>query len=100
MAAITGARPLEDIATLGDWIARVNKRRAGLGRDAADVAFMPFEAALLASGDSDAFCSAVGPQHHAYAGAGVTWITIEPVSRSLTDFRTDIDMLASRLVHR
>jgi probable F420-dependent oxidoreductase len=100
MAAITGARPLEDIATLGDWIARVNKRRAGLGRGAADVAFMPFEAALLASGDSDAFCSAVGPKLDAYAGAGVTWITIEPVSRSLTDFRADIDSLASRLVHR
>jgi probable F420-dependent oxidoreductase len=98
MAAITGARPLEDIATLGDWIARVNKRRAGLGRDAADVAFMPFEAALL--GSSDAFCSALVPKLDAYADAGVTWITIEPVSRSLTDFRTDIDSLASRLVHR
>jgi probable F420-dependent oxidoreductase len=100
VAAMTGARQLEDIATLGDWIAGVNKRRAELGRSAADVAFMPFEAALLASGDSEAFCSTVGPQLGAYADAGVTWITIEPASRSLTDFRTDIDMLASQLVHR
>jgi probable F420-dependent oxidoreductase len=100
MAAITGARPLEDIATLGDWIARVNKRRAELGRGAADVAFMPFEAALLASSDCAAFCAAVQRRLGAYADAGVTWITIEPASRSLTDFRTDIDMLASRLVHR
>jgi probable F420-dependent oxidoreductase len=100
MAAITGARPLENIATLGDWIARVNKRRAELGRGAADVAFMPFEAALLASTDCQAFCTAVGPQLGAYADAGITWITIEPASRSLTDFRTDIDMLASQLVNR
>jgi probable F420-dependent oxidoreductase len=99
-AAITRARPLEDIATLGDWIAQVNKRRAELGREVADVAFVPFEAALLASGDSEAFCTAVEPQLDAYADAGVTWITIEPASRSLTDFRTDVDMLASRLVHR
>jgi probable F420-dependent oxidoreductase len=100
MAAIARARPLEDIATLRDWTARVNKRRAELGRGAADVAFVPFEAALLASGDSDTFCSAVGPQLDAYADAGVTWITIEPASRNLTDFRTDLDSLASRLVHR
>jgi hypothetical protein len=100
MAAITRARPLEDIATLGDWIAGVNKARAELGRGAADVSFVPFEAALLASGDSDAFCSAVGPKLDAYADAGVTWITVEPASRSLTDFRADIDALAARLVHR
>jgi probable F420-dependent oxidoreductase len=100
MAAITGARPLEAIATLGDWIARVNKRRAELGRDTADVAFMPFETPLRSSGDSHAFCTAVGPQLDAYADAGVTWITIEPASRSLTDFRADIDMLATNLVHR
>jgi len=100
MAAITRARPLEDIATLGDWIARVNEGRAELGRVAADVAFMPFETPLLASGDCQAFCTAVGPRLDAYADAGVTWITIEPASRSLTDFRTDIDMIATNLVHR
>jgi probable F420-dependent oxidoreductase len=99
-AAITRARPLEDIATLGDWIAQVNKRRAELGRAAADVAFVPFEAARLASGDSGAFCSEVGARLDDYAEAGVTWITIEPASRSFADFRADIDALASRLVHR
>ncbi len=36
----------------------------------------------------------------AYADAGVTWITIEPASRSFTDFRTDIELLASQLIHR
>ncbi|MCW2515034.1 MAG: hypothetical protein JWR11_4076 [Mycobacterium sp.] len=100
MAAITRSRPLEDIDTLGEWIATVNKRRADLGRDAADVAFVPFEADLLASGDSAAFCAATQPRLDAYAGAGVTWITIEPTSRSFTDLRTDLDVLASQLLHR
>jgi probable F420-dependent oxidoreductase len=100
MAAITRARPLEDVDTLADWIATVNKRRAEVGREPADVAFVPFEAALLASGDCAAFCAAVQPLLGAYAAAGVTWITIEPASRSFTDFRTDIDLLASQLIHR
>ncbi|MDI6630649.1 MAG: LLM class flavin-dependent oxidoreductase, partial [Rhodococcus sp. (in: high G+C Gram-positive bacteria)] len=100
MAAITRARPLEDMETLADWIATVNKRRGELGREAADVAFVPFEADLLASGDCTAFCEALRPRLDAYAEAGVTWITIEPASRSFSDFRTDIDLLASQLVYR
>lgn len=100
MAAITRARPLEDVDTLSDWIGAVNKRRAEAGREPADVAFVPFEADLLASGDCAAFCAATQPRRDTYAEAGVTWITIEPASRSFTDFRTDVDVLASRLVHR
>ena len=67
---------------------------------AADVAFVPFEADLLGSGDCENFCAAVQPRLNAYADAGVTWITIEPASRSFTDFRTDIDMLTSLLIDR
>ena len=100
MAAITRARPLEDIDTLASWIGAVNKRRAELGRERADVAFVPFEADLLASGDSAGFCAAVRARLDAYAEAGVTWITIEPASRSFTDFRTDIDVLTSQLIDR
>lgn len=100
MAAITRSRALEDIATLGEWIDTVNKRRAELGRDPADVAFVPFEAEQLASGDCAAFTTAVQPKLDDYAEAGVTWITIEPASRSFTDFRTDVDVLASQLIHR
>uniref|UniRef100_A0A5Q5CKF4 Luciferase family protein n=1 Tax=Mycobacterium sp. (strain JLS) TaxID=164757 RepID=A0A5Q5CKF4_MYCSJ len=99
MAAITRARPLDGIATLADWIATVNKRRAELDRAAADVSFVPFEADLLVSGDCAKFCTSVQPRLGAYAEAGVTWITIEPASRSFTDFRTDIDLLASQLIH-
>ncbi|MBJ7336479.1 TIGR03619 family F420-dependent LLM class oxidoreductase [Mycolicibacterium sp.] len=100
MAAITRARPLEDVATLGEWITAINKRRADVGREPADVAFVPFEAEVLASGDCSGFTAAVQPRLEAYADAGVTWITVEPASRSFTDFRTDVDVLASQLVHR
>ncbi|GAC1647624.1 MAG: LLM class F420-dependent oxidoreductase [Mycobacterium sp.] len=100
MAAITRARPLEDVETLAEWVATVNKRRAEAGREPADVAFVPFEAELLVSGDCAAFCDAAQPELAAYAEAGVTWITVEPASRSFTDFRTDVDLLASLLIHR
>jgi probable F420-dependent oxidoreductase len=100
MATITRARPLEDIETLADWIATVNKRRAEVAREPADVAFVPFEAALLAGGDCAAFCAALQPVQGVYADAGVTWITIEPASRSFTDFRTDVDQLAAQLIYR
>jgi probable F420-dependent oxidoreductase len=100
MAAITRARPLEDVETLADWIAKLNKRRAELGRVAADVSFVPFESELLASGDCTAFSAAVHPRLEAYADAGVTWITIEPASRSFVDFRADIDSLTSKLIDR
>ncbi|WP_193561246.1 LLM class F420-dependent oxidoreductase [Mycolicibacterium hodleri] len=99
MAAITRARPLEDVDTLGEWIGTVNQRRAEAGRGPADVAFVPFEADLLESGDCSAFCAAVQPRLEGYADAGVTWITIEPASRSLTDFRADLDVVESQLLH-
>jgi hypothetical protein len=100
MAAITRARPLEDIDTLGEWIAKVNKRRAETDRGAADVAFVPFEADLLGSGDCERFCAALQPRLDAYGEAGVTWITVEPASRSFTDFGIDIGMLSSQLIDR
>ena len=100
LAAITGMRALADVETLGDWIATVNKRRADAGREPADVAFVPFEADLLFSGDCAAFCAAVQPRLAAYAEAGVTWLTVEPASRSFTDFRTDVGVLSSHLINR
>jgi probable F420-dependent oxidoreductase len=99
IAAITRARPLEDIRTLANWITDVNRRRAERSRGPAEVSFVPFEAHLLASGQPcETFCAAVAPRLDDYADAGVTWITIEPASRSFTDFRADVEMLASRLV--
>lgn len=100
MASITRARPLEGIDTLAEWITSVNRQRAERGREPADVAFLPFEAKSLASGDSGEFCDALRPEIDAYAEAGVTWITIEPASRSFDDFRTDVEAIAAQLICR
>jgi len=98
MARITRSLPLEDIGTLRTMIAEQNTRRAELEKPALDVSFVPFEASLLRSGDSTAFCDAVEPLLAEYADTGVTWITIEPASRSIDDFRTDISLIADRLI--
>ena len=100
LAAITGMRALNDLATLRDWVTTVNDRRADAGRAPADVSFVPFEAELLVTGDRAAFCAAVESRLAAYADAGVTWLTVEPVSRNFADFCTDVKVLASRLIRR
>lgn len=63
------------------------------------MSFVPFESGSLVSGDGAQFCSAVRARLDDYAGAGVTWITIEPASRSFSDFRADIELIASQLIH-
>jgi len=55
---------------------------------------------LLVTGDRAAFCAAVESRLAAYADAGVTWLTVEPVSRNFADFCTDVKVLASRLIRR
>jgi probable F420-dependent oxidoreductase len=92
--------PLDNVDALATRVTEVNRRRAELGRGPADVSFIPFEANLLARGDAcDMFCAAVKPRLDDYADAGVTWLTVEPTSRSLDDFRADIHLLAVKLVH-
>jgi probable F420-dependent oxidoreductase len=98
MAAITRTPPLEDVDRLATLISGINGRRADVGRDPADVSFVPFEADRLVSGDCHDFIDAVKPRLNDYADAGVTWITVEPASRSFTDFRADIGLIASELL--
>jgi probable F420-dependent oxidoreductase len=100
MAQITRTLPLEDIATLRTMIAEQNARRSDIGKPAIDVSFVPFEANLLRSGDSAAFCDAVEPLLTEYADAGVTWITVEPASRSIDDFHRDVSLIADRVIKR
>jgi probable F420-dependent oxidoreductase len=95
-AAITRTPPLEDVDRLAGLISGVNERRAELGREPADVSFVPFEADRLTDG-AEAFVAAVEPRLKEYADAGVTWITIEPASRSFTEFRSDIELFAREL---
>ena len=99
-AAITRTPALPDIATLAQWIGSINTQRAQAGRAPADVAFVPFEADRLQSGGCGEFCAAVRPQLAEYAEAGVTWITVEPASRSFADFLTDINELATELIRQ
>ncbi|MCG3244937.1 LLM class F420-dependent oxidoreductase [Mycobacterium avium] len=98
MATITRTPPLEDIARLASLISEVNKQRAERGRDAADVSFVPFEADKLVSGDCGDFIESVKPRLAEYAEAGVTWITVEPASRTFSDFRADVELMATELV--
>jgi probable F420-dependent oxidoreductase len=98
MAAITRTPPLEDITRLASLISGVNHQRAEHGREPADVSFVPFEADKLVSGDCGDFIESVRPRLTEYAAAGVTWITIEPASRSFSDFCADVDLMATELV--
>lgn len=99
MAAITRTPPLEDLETLRGLIAEQNQRRSEQGRGATDISFVPFEAELLRAGAAE-FCSAVAPRLDDYAEAGVTWLTVEPASRSFEDLKRDITVIAEQLVHR
>ncbi|GAA1970504.1 LLM class F420-dependent oxidoreductase [Nocardioides panacihumi] len=99
MAAITRTPPLEDLASLRTLIAEQNDRRAALGRAPMDVSFVPFEKDLLRT-DADAFCAALAPRLDEYADAGVTWLTIEPASRSYDDFKRDVTLMSERLIRR
>jgi probable F420-dependent oxidoreductase len=99
MAAIPGTEPFDSVESLAAGVAALNNRRAELGRERADVAFAPFENAMLARGEAcDVFCAAVKSRLDDYAEAGVTWLTIEPKSRNIGDFRADVDMLAAKLI--
>jgi probable F420-dependent oxidoreductase len=98
MAAITRSPALEDITRLSGLISAVNTRRRDFGRGPADVSFVPFEADRLTSGDCTRFVEAVRPRLPDYAEAGVSWLTVEPASRSFSDFRADIELLANGLI--
>jgi probable F420-dependent oxidoreductase len=100
MAAITKTPPLESIESLAQQIGELNKNRADLGKNAIDVSFVPFEKDLLTSGNARDFCAAVAPELDAYSEAGVTWISVEPASRSIDDFRKDVELLSEKLIRR
>jgi len=97
MAAITRTPPLEDLATLRSLISEQNQRRAELGRPPADVSFVPFEKDLLRNEGAEAFAKALAPRIDEYAEAGVTWLTLEPTSRSVSDFVADLAVLSQVL---
>ncbi|TCN53685.1 putative F420-dependent oxidoreductase [Rhodococcus sp. SMB37] len=99
-AEITRTPALESIDTLHSLITEQNKRRAELGKSDIDVSFVPFEKDLLRTEGTSAFCAALAPRLDEYAGSGVTWITIEPTSRSYDDFVRDIELMSDTLIRR
>ncbi|WGL54086.1 LLM class F420-dependent oxidoreductase [Nocardioides sp. BP30] len=96
MAAITKTPPLEDLPALRRLIAEQALRRAELGRGPLDVSFVPFEKSLLRE-DATAFADALAPRVEAYAEAGITWLTVEPSSRSFAEFKRDVAEISERL---
>ena len=96
MAAITRTPPLEDLDALRELIGEQVRRRTELGRGPLDVSFVPFEKSLLREG-AVAFADALAPRVEEYADAGVTWLTIEPSSRSYDDFKRDVTEISERL---
>ncbi|MCU1476756.1 MAG: class F420-dependent oxidoreductase [Subtercola sp.] len=97
MAAITRTPALTSLADLAGHVAEVNASRAALGRGPADVAFTPFESSLLRGGSMNEYCDVLIPRLDGYAAAGITWLTIEPTSRSFEAFCDDLTTLATRL---
>lgn len=98
MAKITGTPPLESIPELAAAVAEAQAERDTLGRPPLDVAFAPFETASLRQDGVKAVCSRLRENLNAYADAGVTWLTIEPASRSLADFREDVQRIGELLI--
>jgi probable F420-dependent oxidoreductase len=98
VAGITGTPPLETVAELAGQIGTMRQKRSAAGQPPLDVSFAPFEAGLLRRGDAGDFADAVRKKLDAYAEAGVTWITVEPASRSLEAFRRDVGRIGDLLI--
>jgi probable F420-dependent oxidoreductase len=98
MAAITRTPPLETMEQLAEQISAMQADRLAGGRAPLDVAFAPFEKQHGRDGDVAAFARGLGARLGAYGDAGVTWLTIEPASRSFTDFTEDVGRLSSLLL--
>jgi probable F420-dependent oxidoreductase len=98
VAQITGTPALETVAELAAQVRAMQQQRSAAGTSPLDVSFVPFGSELLRGGDVDEFAGLVRGQFDAYVEAGVTWITIEPTSRSLDAFRRDVGRLGELLI--
>jgi probable F420-dependent oxidoreductase len=98
VAEITGTPALETVAELAAQVHAMQEQRSAAGTSPLDVSFVPFDSELLRNGDVDEFAGLIRKQLDAYAQAGVTWITIEPTSRSLDAFRKDVGRLGELLI--
>jgi probable F420-dependent oxidoreductase len=98
VAKITGTPALETVSELADQVHAMRDERSAAGLAPLDVSFVPFDSGLLRDGEVDAFATRVRADLDAYAEAGVTWITVEPASRSLDAFRHDVGRIGELLI--
>ncbi|HVV08076.1 LLM class F420-dependent oxidoreductase [Amycolatopsis sp.] len=97
VAKITGTPPLETASELAGRIREMQGKRSAAGLSPLDISFAPFESGLLRQ-DAGEFATTVRKALDGYAEAGVTWLTVEPASRSLADFRRDVGQIGDLLL--
>jgi len=97
VAKITRTPPLETVSELAGRIGEMQDKRSAAGLSPLDVTFAPFESNLLRQ-DAGEFATRVRKGLDGYAEAGVTWLTVEPASRSLADFRRDVGQIGDLLL--
>jgi len=93
MAKITRTPPLESIEQLAGMTADLRRRREQAGGDPLDVCFAPFGD----QADAASWSRRIRRDLGAYEEAGVTWLTIEPYSRSLGQLRDDVLRIADEV---
>jgi probable F420-dependent oxidoreductase len=94
MAAITKTPPLETIEQLASLVADLRKRRVGHADTPLDVCVLPFGD----QADPSAWAKQIRRDLSAYEDAGVTWLMIEPYSRSLSQLRDAVAVMADEVV--
>jgi probable F420-dependent oxidoreductase len=100
VAKITGTPALETVSELSDQVRAMQEARAETGASPLDISFVPFESELLGHGGANEFANSVRKVFESYAEAGVTWITVEPASRGLEDFRRDVGLVGDLLISK
>ncbi|MBW0103985.1 TIGR03619 family F420-dependent LLM class oxidoreductase [Pseudonocardia sp. KRD291] len=98
MAAITGTPPLQTVEQLAEQVGEMQQVRRAAGAAPLDVSFVPFEKQSRHAGGAAEFAEEMRGLLGTYAEAGVTWMTIEPTSRSFADFREDLAALSRGLL--
>jgi probable F420-dependent oxidoreductase len=94
MAAITRTPPIETVGQLGQMAADLRRRREAAGGAQLDICFAPFGD----QADTVSWCKQIRSDLPAYEAAGVTWLTIEPYSRSLGQLRDAVKRIADEVV--
>lgn len=97
LARITGTPALDSLDDLARAVAGVQSERAALGSPPLEISFSPFEKSLLKEGRTEEFAAGLRARLPAYEDAGVTWLTIEPASRSYGAFAADVERLGEAI---